>query len=311
MLLLLLLLAVTLGPPLGSRLLGHGPDDILPYAVDELLKPVGPWTRVSSSIEYQDAGPPAGGPTTLLVLGADGPLGRDMLLRLLEGGRVSLSIALGGTLLALVIGALVGALAGYFGGWVDAVIARLTELVMAFPLLFFVILLAGTVAHRLADVTLGGLLAGGAFPLIVIIGLFTWFYPARIVRAQVLALRESEFVEAARMTGAGDWRILRQHLLPHLGPTLSVYAMLLLATNVLLEAGFSFLGVGIQLPTASWGSLLATSWGTARSPVVLPSEQTTIWLTILPSLAILTAVLTINLLGEALRAAGDPESTRR
>jgi peptide/nickel transport system permease protein len=305
-----LVLAVAVGPPVAERLLGHGPNDIFPYAVDELLKPVGPWTRIPATFEYSDTGPRADAPTTLLVLGADGPLGRDMLLRLLEGGRVSLSVAVGGTVLALLIGTLLGALAGYFGGWIDAAVARVTELVMAFPLLFFVILLAGTIAHRLDDLTFGGVLVGGAFPLIVIIGLFTWFYPARIVRAQVLALRQREFVEAARMTGASDWRIFRRHLLPHLGPTLSVYAMLLLATNVLLEAGFSFLGVGIQLPNASWGSLLATNWGTARSPNVLPADQSTIWLTLLPSLAILAAVLSINLVGEALRSAADPESVR-
>ena len=308
--LLFLLVAVTAGPPVLSRILGHGPNDIFPSAVDELLKPVGPWTRVPASLDFQLDGPAQGGPTALLVLGADGPLGRDMLLRLLEGGRVSLSIALGGTLLAMLLGALIGSTAGYYGGWVDAVVSRVTELVMAFPLLFFVILLSSTVAKRFDDVTFRGLLEGGAFPLIVIIGAFTWFYPARIVRAQILALRNADFVEAARMVGGSDWRILSRHLLPHLAPTLIVYSMLLLATNILLEAGFSFLGVGIQLPTASWGSLLATSWGTVRNPNPLPAAQNTIWLTVLPSMAILVSVLAFNLFGEGLRAAADPEVSR-
>ena len=257
---------------------------------------------------YSDAGPPE--QTTLLVLGADGPLGRDMMLRLLDGGRASLSIALGGTLLAMTIGAILGALAGYHRGFVDAAVSRVTELVMAFPLLFFVILLASTVAGRLDDYTFGGVLQPGALPLILIIGAFTWFYPARIVRAEMLALRQNEFVEAARMVGASDGRIIRTHLLPHLAPSLIVYTTLLLATNILLEAGLSFLGVGIRLPTASWGSLLATSWGTARNPSPLLPEQTTIWLTLLPSAAILVAVLAFNLLGEGLRSALDPQRVR-
>ena len=112
------------------------------------------------------------------------------------------------------------------------------------------------------------------------------------------------------MVGASDTRIIRSHLLPHLAPSLIVYATLLLATNILLEAGLSFLGVGIKLPTASWGSLLATSWGTARNPSPLLPEQTTIWLTLLPSAAILLAVLAFNLLGEGLRAALDPQRPR-
>jgi peptide/nickel transport system permease protein len=304
----LLLLAVVIGPPVVSRLVGHGPNDIFPYAVTDTLKPVDLWTRVPDTGTYSDTGPPEG--TTLLVLGADGPLGRDMLLRLLDGGRASLTIALGGTLLAMLIGTVLGALAGYHRGFVDAAVSRVTELVMAFPLLFFVILLASTVAGRLDNYTLGGALQPGALPLIVIIGAFTWFYPARIVRAEMLALRQNEFVEAARMVGASDGRIIRTHLLPHLAPSLIVYTTLLLATNILLEAGLSFLGVGIKLPTASWGSLLATSWGTARNPSPLLPEQTTVWLTLLPSAAILVAVLAFNLLGEGLRSALDPQRAR-
>jgi peptide/nickel transport system permease protein len=304
----LLLLAVTFGPPVVSRVVGHGPNDIYPYAVSETLKPVGLWSRVPDTGTYSDLPPPK--QTTLLVLGADGPLGRDMLLRLLDGGRASLTIALGGTLLAMLIGGILGALAGYHRGFVDAAVSRVTELVMAFPLLFFVILLASTVAGRLDNYTLGGLLQPGALPLILIIGGFTWFYPARIVRAEMLALRQNEFVEAARMVGASDRRIIRTHLLPHLAPSLIVYTTLLLATNILLEAGLSFLGVGIKLPTASWGSLLATSWGTARNPTPLLPEQTTVWLTILPSAAILVAVLAFNLVGEGLRSALDPQRAR-
>ncbi len=305
----LLVVAVAVGPPLGERLLGHGPNDIFPYAVDDFLKPVGPWTRVPATIDFSDAGPRADGPTTLLVLGADGPLGRDMLLRLLEGGRVSLSVAVGGTLLALLIGTLLGAVAGYFGGWVDAAVARVTELVMAFPLLFFVILLASTVRDDLSGITFG-VFAEGVVALVLLIGVFTWFYPARVIRTEVLSLREQPFVEAARMLGASDLRLMRHHILPHLALPILVLTTLMVPVNILLEAGVSFLGLGIELPTASWGSLLATAWGTVRQPTS-SSTSMTIWITLFPSVAILVTVLAFNVLGEGLRAALAPRSRRR
>ena len=160
----LLLLAVVFGGPLLSRLLGHGPNDIFTAAVDDLLRPVGPWTHVPD---------PRGG-EALLPLGADGPLGRDELLRLLDGGRVSLVVAVGGTLVAVTIGVVLGTAAAYFGGWLDAFISRLTELVMAFPLLFFVIFLASTVRDDLSGITFG-VFAEGVVALVLLIGAFTWF----------------------------------------------------------------------------------------------------------------------------------------
>jgi peptide/nickel transport system permease protein len=307
--LLFVLAAIIAGGPILSRILGHGPNDLFPFAVSDTLRPVGPWTRVADTGYLTDGPPPK--ETTLLVLGADGQLGRDELLRLLDGGRVSLAVALGGTLLAMAIGAIVGAVAAYFGRWVDATVSRVTELVMAFPVIFFILMLGSTVGDRLDGVTFGGLLVPGVFPLILIIGAFTWFYPARIVRTEIESLRQRDFVEAARMVGASDSRILRTHLLPHLVPTLIAYSTLLLATNILLEAGLSYLGVGIKLPTASWGSLLSTAWGTARAPNLLGASQATVWLTLFPSLAILATVLAFNLLGEGLRAAADPSGTRR
>ena len=298
--LVLLVAAVLVGTPILSSILGHGPNDVFPTATDELRKPVGPWTRVADPLQP--------GKFDLLPLGADGPLGRDELLRLLDGARVSLTVAVGGTLLAMAIGVVLGAAAAFFGGLVDAAISRLTELVMAFPLLFFVILLASTVQDDLSGITFG-FLEPGVFGLILLIGSFTWFYPARIIRTEVLSLRERPFVEAARMVGASDWRILRRHVLPHLVAPIIVYSTLMIPVNILLEAGVSFLGLGIQLPTASWGSLLATAWGSIRQPNV-STVSMTVWITIFPSLAILATVLAFNVLGEGIRAAFDPASRR-
>ena len=178
---------------------------------------------------------PPGTEHTLLVLGGDGPLGRDELLRLLDGGRVSLEVAVGATLLALLLGLIAGACAGFYGGWIDSVISRAADLVMAFPLLLMLILVGSTIGPRLTDITFG-FLQHGVVSLVLTIALFTWFYPARIVRGEIAALKEREFVESARMIGAKEFRILRHHLLPHVVPVLLAYSAFLVATNVLVEA---------------------------------------------------------------------------
>src|SRR5215212_8149849 len=140
-----------------------------------------------------------------------------------------------------------GLMAGYYRGWVDTLVSRLTEIVMAFPALLFIIAVAATVGERLNGVTFGGVLAPGVFTLVLIFAIFGWFYPARIIRGLVLSLREKEFIEAARMTGAGDGRIMSSHLLPHLVAPIIVYSTLIVASFVLAEAGLSFLGLGIPL----------------------------------------------------------------
>jgi peptide/nickel transport system permease protein len=140
----------------------------------------------------------------------------------------------------------------------------------------------------------------GVFTLTTVIGIFGWYYPARIIRAVVLSLREKEFVEAARMTGATDWRIIRSPLLPHLVAPIIVYATLIVAQNILLEAGLSFLGLGVPLGTPSWGNLLATA------PDFYLSQP---WLMIWPGLAVLLTTLSFNLLGDGLRDAFDPRGT--
>jgi peptide/nickel transport system permease protein len=266
-----------------------------------------------TTVEYTDDSgyirddPPKGTPKTLMIAGADSSLGRDELLRLLEGGRTSLEVAVGGTLLAMLIGTLVGMLGGFLGGLVDAAFARLTEFVMAFPLMLLVIAIGTQTTNRLDTVQLG-FLPRGVFALIVLIGAFTWFYPARVIRTQVAELRNREFVEAAVMLGAKDGRILRTHVLPHVLPTALVYTTLLIPVNVLLEAGITFLGVGIHLPTPSWGNLLSTTWGTVLSPTPFDPKRATVWLTLLPSAMIFVTVFAFNQLGEGLREAFDAEA---
>ena len=295
---ILLVIVAFAGAPLAAWLLGHGPNDINLNSLDPAtLKPVGPWTYVPAS-PYPGA--PGHWGTELYVLGADGSTGRDEFLRVLYGAQVSLEVAIGATILGMTIGVLLGAIAGYFRGSVDTIISRITEITMAFPALLFVIALASTVGTRIDSVTLGGLLGEGVITLVLVLGLFSWFYPARIMRAQVLSLREKEFIEAVRMTGASDLRIIRCHILPHLVAPIIVYSTLVVAQNVLAEAGLSFLGLGIKLPTASWGNLLATAPDYYRLQPLLM-----VW----PGVALVLTTLAFNLLGDGLRDSFDPRST--
>ena len=288
------------GAPLAAWLLGHGPNDQYVGAGTNpnTFLPYGPFHWV---IDQTGGAVPVGAhlPKTLFVLGSDGFLGRDEFLRILYGAQVSLEIAIGATALGMIIGVLMGAIAGYFGGWIDTIVSRLTEMVMCFPYVLFLIAIASTVGDRLNNVTFG-FLQNGVVALVLILGLFSWFYPARIVRAQVLSLREKEFIEAARMVGATDWRIIRSHLMPHLVAPVIVYSTIIIAQNILAEAGLSFLGVGIKAPTASWGASLSDA----------PDFYTTQpWLMLWPGLAVLLATLAFNLLGDGLRDAFDPRST--
>jgi peptide/nickel transport system permease protein len=278
------------GAWLAQRLLGHGPDDLFFDGVDDRLIPLGPWSYVTN---------PESGERQLLVLGSDSALGRDEFLRLLYGGRVSLQVAVMSTVAVMFIGTLLGAIAGYFRGWVDTVISRVTEITMAFPALLFIIALASTVGSRLDNVTFG-IFGRGVVTLVLVFTMFGWFYPCRIIRAQVLSLREKEFIEAARMVGASDWRIIRSHLLPHLVAPIIVFSTLIVAGYILGEAGLSFLGLGIKLPTSSWGNLLSSA------PEYYTLQP---WLMVWPGLAVLVTTLAFNLLGDGLRDAFDPRST--
>ncbi len=286
------------GAPIAAHFLGHGPDDQFGDALDpNTTLPRSPWAWVN---EAPYVGAPGNFGKTLFILGGDSSaLGRDEFLRILYGTQTSLEVAVGATLMVMFIGVLMGSIAGFYGGWVDTVISRITEIVMAFPVLLFVIALASTAGEHLNGITFG-FLAHGAFTLIIVLGIFGWFYPARIVRAQVLSLREKEFVEAARMIGTSDAKIIRSHILPHLVAPIIVYSTLVVAQNILAEAGLSFLGLGIQQPTSSWGNLLSSA------PEYYLTQP---WLMLWPGLAILFATLAFNLLGDGLRDAFDPRST--
>jgi len=287
---ILLVLVATVGAPIAANMLGHGPNELIRDGVRD-FKPVGPLTKVTTNT----------GDKTIFILGAADTLGRDEFLRILYGARVSLIVAMIATTLGVGLGVLLGVIAGYYGGWADTIVSRLTEIVMAFPFLLFAVALAATVGERLNNITLGGLLEPGIISVTIVLSVFSWFYPARIMRAQVLLLREKEFVEAARMMGASNARIMRSHLLPHLAGPIIVYSTLIIATNILGEASLSYLGLGVEPPTASWGALLETA-----SHFYLTQP----WLMVWPGLAILLATLAFNLLGDGLRDAFDPRVSR-
>ncbi len=296
---IVLVLVAFVGAPVAQHFIGHGPNDIFGTETGAVeptsLLPANPWTH----IEY--LAPPTYTQTNhdILVLGAANRLGQDEFLRLLYGAQVSLEVAVFSTLGVMLIGVILGSIAGYFRGWVDTLISRVTEITMAFPALLFIVALAATVGPQLDSITFG-FLAPGVITLVLIFTIFGWFYPCRIMRAQVLSIREKEYIEAARMIGASDLRIIRSHVLPHLIAPIIVYSTLIVASYVLAEAGLSFLGLGIKPPTASWGNLLsdAPQYYTTRPLLML-------W----PGLAVLATTLAFNLLGDGLRDAFDPRAS--
>jgi len=315
--LVLLALALFPGAKLATVLLGHGPNDPYPYAVDASLRPVGPWTRVPDTHTLAPTAgdelnppPPRGTPDTLFILGADGPLGHDLFLRSLYGGRVSLEVGVGAALIALIVGTGLGTIAGWLGGLADGAVSRLTDLMMALPVLLLLLMVGTGIGDGLRLWTCWGLLNDGVFQLMLLIGAFTWYYPARIVRAQMLSLRGREFVEGAVMIGASGYRIVTKHLLPHVVPSLVVYGTIMVATSVMLEVGVTFLGAGIAPPTTSWGSLLQAQWGSVLTPGGATSAHIQPFLTIVPGVAIFLTVLALNQLGEGLREALDPAGAR-
>ncbi len=233
-----------------------------------------------------------GGANRHFLLGVDPTYGRDVFSRLVYGAQISLLVAFGATLLAVVIGVVMGIVAGYFGGWLDSLISRLMDLFLAFPLLLFAIALIVVLPQK------GGLWLRIAI-LIFIIGFFSWPYIGRIVRGQTLSLREREFVEAARAMGACSPRILFKELLPNIAAPILVYATLIIPTNIVFEASLSFLGVGIPPPYPSWGSMLSDAVDYYQyDPMYM----------IVPGLALFVTVLAFNLFGDGLRDALDPKA---
>ena len=245
--------------------------------------------------ELDSFGSPTG-PSSVHPLGVD-DLGRDVLARVIYGARVSLEVAFIATGVAVVLGVLVGTLAGFFKGWVDTALSRFMDVVLAFPILLLAIGLAASCS--LGNGCVGGLIQPGETTLIVVIALSSWPYVGRIIRGQVLSLREQEFVEASRSLGASNGRIMRHEILPNLVAPIIVYTSLILPTNILYEAALSFLGVGVQPPTASWGQMIA-----AAAPVF----DTAWWYMLFPGLALVVTVLAFNLVGDGLQDALDPVS---
>jgi peptide/nickel transport system permease protein len=224
------------------------------------------------------------------ILGTD-ENGRDLLSRLMYGGQISLTVAFFAVLMEISIGTVVGAVSGYYGGWVDYTMMRITDVFLSIPLLPLLLVLTAIVAASSNKAALGfGV-------IVVIIGGTSWPSVARLVRASFLSLREKEFCEAARALGNRDGRIIFRHLLPNAVAPIIVQATLDVANVIILESTLSFLGFGIQPPTASWGNMLAN----AESNMAIAP-----WVAIFPGLCILVTVLAINYLGDGLRDALDP-----
>lgn len=279
----LLLILVAAFAPLIVGLLGHPPNEFHEETIDPFFStPKGSWGGISSDF----------------LFGVEPGNGRDVFSRVVYGARVSLLVAFLSALVAVALGTVFGIVAGYFGGWVDAVVSRVMDLLLAFPQLLFIIALVSVV-----PTSLWGLQGSGVrmAVLIAVIGFFGWPYVGRIVRGQTLSLREREYVEAARSLGAGRGYILFRELLPNLVAPITVYTTLMIPTNVLTEAALSFLGAGVKPPTASWGQML--------SKAVTTYEADPMFM-IIPGVAIFVTVLAFNLFGDGVRDALDPKGSR-
>lgn len=233
-------------------------------------------------------------------LGVEPNNGRDILARLLYGARISLTVALLATVVELVIGVSIGLLAGFYGGWADTLLSRSMDVFLAFPVLLFSIAILVVFGNVDSFLGLSGLNLRIAL-LVFIIGFFSWPYVGRIIRGQVLSLREKEFIEASRSIGAGPMRILGKELLPNLVAPILVFATLTIPTNIIYEASLSFLGVGIQEPNSSWGQMLSTS---------LSTFQVDPWFMFVPGFMIVVTVLAFNLFGDGISDAFDPKGAR-
>jgi len=256
-----------------------------------------PAPNVQESKALDDFGLPAG-PSSAHPFGVD-PIGRDVFSRVLHGAQVSLLVAFVGTGLSVLIGTTLGIIAGYFRGWLDTGISRTLDIGLAFPVLLLGLGLATACSGQNGCV--GGLIQPGLSVVIFIIVIANSPYVARIIRGQVLSLREKEFVEASRSLGASNRRIMFREILPNLVAPIIVYSTLFIPANILLEAALSFLGVGVQPPQASWGEMLAKA--TSIFDVAW-------WFLFFPGMALLLTVLAFNLVGDGLQDALNPKGTR-
>jgi ABC-type dipeptide/oligopeptide/nickel transport system permease subunit len=279
---IVLMIVLALGAPLIAGLVGHGPNDVSlnRQVTSEIGLPEGP------QLEH------------FYIFGAD-TAGRDMFVRVIYGARTSLTIAFFATGISVVIGVVIGLMAGYYRGKVDTFLSRSADVVMSLPILLLAIGLASACGAS-REGCLGGLLRPGLFLVSVIIGFFNWPYIARIVRGQVLSLREKEFVEAARAQGAGDFRIMRRHILPNVAAPIIVYSTLIIPNNIIFEASLSFLGAGVPEKTPSWGEMLSSAGGGIFTVAW--------WLMLFPGLFLFLTTLAFNLVGDGLRDALDPRT---
>ncbi len=242
------------------------------------------------------------GPTATHWFGTDS-VGRDVFDRAIYGGQISLFIGLLAVVLEVSLGTLIGGVAAYYGGWVDAVLMRFTEAMLAIPSLFLLIVLAKFIGRNAGQVTiLGRTFSGSIGIVIIVIGMTSWMFLARIVRANVLSLKEMDYISAAKALGASNRRVFFSHLVPNTLGAIIVAATLGLASAILTEAYVSFLGLGVQPPTSTWGNMMQQ----AQSFIIRGAW----WMWVFPSLLIVLNILCINLLGDGLRDAFDPRSSR-
>jgi len=247
----------------------------------------------SSDLRHRLTGPTAGH-----WFGTDST-GRDVFARVLYGGQVSLMIGMLAVGLEVTLGTLIGGLAAYYGGWLDAVLMRFTEALLTIPQLFILIVLAKFLGNSFPTINiLGKSFSGSVGIVIIVIGTTSWMYLARIVRANMLSLREMDYISASKALGAGNGRIFLTHLVPNTLSVIIVAATLGLANAVLTEAYVSFLGLGVQPPTATWGNMMDQ----AQSFILRGAW----WMWFFPSLFIIFTILCINLMGDGLRDAFDP-----
>jgi len=238
-------------------------------------------------------------PSAAHPFGTDG-IGRDILARTIYGGQISLFIGLISVIIETVFGIVIGAIAGYYGGVIDAILMRITEAMLNIPTIFLLIVMSKFLGGDIPAIEFAGrIYSGSVIVIVMIIGLTSWMYLARIVRADFLTLKESEFVLAARATGTPNIQIIFMHILPNSLAPIIVSATLSVANAILAEAYISFLGLGVQQPTATWGNMLENSNNYL---------DTAPWLWFFPGMLILLTVLSINFLGDGLRDALDPRS---